>query len=212
MTFQILEPAALVGVYDTETTGFPLFKQPSNHVGQPHLVDLCIQLYSFEGEFVDEMEAMVRPYDWTIPKSASDVHGITTEMAIINGIDEREAVSKFGHMHKRASLRVAHNCAFDDRIMRIAIKRYFGDAAADRFKLTPTYCTATNSKPIIKLPPTEKMTKTSFKNSFKTPNLAEAFKFFTGRDFEGAHRAKADTVGCAEVYFALQKMIAGGVK
>lgn len=212
MTFEILERAPLIGAYDTETTGFPLFKQPSNHVGQPHLVDLCLRLYSAEGELVDEMEAMVRPAGWTIPKSASDVHGITTDMATINGIDEREAVSKFGHMHKRASLRVAHNEAFDARIMRIAIKRYFGDEAADRFKQMPTYCTAVNAKPIMKLPPTEKMLKTNFKNSFKTPNLAEAFQFFTGREFEGAHRAKADTIGCAEVYFAMQKMIAGGAK
>lgn len=209
MTFQILKPAELIGVYDTETTGFPLFKQPSNHVGQPHLVDLCLRLYSAEGELVDEMEAMVRPDGWTVPKSASDVHGITTDIATINGIDEIEAVSKFGHMHKRAALRVAHNCAFDDRIMRIAIKRFFGEEAADRFKLKPTYCTANASKPIIKLPPTEKMLKTQFRNSFKTPNLAEALLFFTGRELEGAHRAKVDTVACAEVFFALQKRLAG---
>lgn len=212
MTFQILERAALIGAYDTETTGFPLFKQPSSHVGQPHLVDLCLRLYSIEGELVDEMEAMVYPYDWTIPKSASDVHGITTEIATINGISEREAVSKFGHMHKRASLRVAHNAAFDDRIMRIAIKRYFGDDAAERFKGTPAYCTAVNSKQIVKCPPTEKMLKSSFKNTFKTPTVGEALKFFTGRELVGAHRAKADAIACADVYFALQKYLAEGGK
>lgn len=212
MTFQILEPAPRLLAFDTETTGFPLFKQPSNHVGQPHLVDICARLYSMEGEFIEEVEAMIYPYDWTIPKSASDVHGITTEIATINGISEREAVSKFGHIHKKASLRVAHNCAFDDRIMRIAIKRYFGDAAADRYKAAPSYCTAQASKPIMRLPPTEKMLKTNFKNSFKTPNLAEALLFFTGREMEGAHRAKPDAIGCADVYFALQKRLAGGAK
>lgn len=205
MTFEILKAAKRIFVYDTETTGFPLWKEPSEHPGQPHLVDLCGIMYSAEGEIIEVMEALIRPDGWSISDEVSKIHGITNDYAIINGIDEREALSMFGRLHKNADVRVAHNIQFDDRIMRIAIKRFFGDAPADRFREKPTFCTANASKPICKLPPTAKMQASSFRNQFKKPNLAEALKHFTGEDLDGAHRAKVDTIGCAKVLFAIMK-------
>ena len=113
-------------------------------------------------------------------------------------------MATFGQMHKKADLRVAHNIGFDDRIMRIAIKRYFGDAPADRFKAAPIYCTANASKPIVKCPPTAKMQASRFRNQFKTPNMQEALSFFfPGEVIGGAHRARPDAEACAKVFFAL---------
>ena len=62
-----------------------------------------------------------------------------------------------------------------------------------------------NSKALVKAPPTEKQVKAGFK-AFKNPNLAEAYKFFTGEDLVGAHRAMADSLGCSTIYFALQAL------
>lgn len=208
MTFHILKPAELVAVYDTETTGLPDWKSPSESPDQPHIVDLCLMLFSAEGELVDQMEAMVKPDGWVIPDDVIELHGITNELATINGIAEIEALAKFGKMHKRAALRVAHNESFDARIIRIGIKRFFGDAPADRFKEMPTYCTALKSKAICQLPPTEKMKATNFKNTFKTPTVAEALRILCGEEMAEAHRAKPDTEACAKVFFALQKLAA----
>ena len=36
----------------------------------------------------------------------------------------------------------------------------------------------------------------------KQSNLTEAYKFFTGQDFQNAHSAMADTQACMTVYFA----------
>ena len=102
--------------------------------------------------------------------------------------------------------RPAHNCSFDDRILRIALMRFRSEEVADAFKLGPSYCTAINAKPICQLPPTERMKQTSFRNQFKTPNLAEALMLLTGEELVNAHRARVDTEACAKVYFALQKL------
>lgn len=192
--------------FDTETTGFPQFKLPSDDPSQPHIVDICALLYTEAGELIDSFEAIIKPDGWTIPDEAAAVHGITTEMAMDLGIPEADALEGFLAIHQRAELRIAHNCSFDDRILRIALKRFRGEEAADAFKAGANYCTAINAKPICQLPPTERMKQTSFRNQFKTPNLAEALILLTGEELTNAHRARVDTEACAKVYFALRKL------
>lgn len=205
MTIEILTKATRFAIYDTETTGLPIWKEPSEGANQPHLTDLCCILFSREGEVIECMDALVKPDGWVIPQDVEELTGLSTDFLTINGIPEIEAVHMFGQVHKKADVRVAHNVSFDDRIMRIAIKRYFGDAPADRFKLKPVYCTANSTKNIVKCPPTEAMKNSRFKNTFKTPNMQEALSFFYPGELIGeAHRARPDTEACAKVFFAMQ--------
>lgn len=195
---------SLLNIFDTETTGLPIYKEPSEDPRQPHLVDIAALLYSEDGTLIDSFDAIVKPDGWIITPETSDIHGITHEMAMDLGIPEQQALEGFLAIHARAQMRVAHNCSFDDRIIRIAMKRYMGDEAADLYRDGPKFCTALKSQSILKLPATEaQKAKTSFKT--KMPNLAEAYKHFTGEDMVGAHRARADATACARVYFALQK-------
>lgn len=195
-----------LNVFDTETTGFPLFKEPSDDPLQPHLVDIAALLYDEQGNQVDSFEAIIRPDGWTIPDEAAAIHGITNEMAMDLGIPEAEALEGFLAIHERAGLRIAHNLPFDDRILRIALVRYHGLEEADRFRAGTGYCTCSNSTRIVQCPPTAKMIAAGRGKQFKQPNLAEAYRFFTGEELTGAHRAKADAEGCARVYFALQAL------
>lgn len=208
--------------YDTETTGLPDFKEPSEAPHQPHIVEIAALLYDDAGERVASFHALVRPDGWTIPDEVAAIHGITTERAMDEGIPEPEALAQFLALHAKADIRIAHNESFDQRILRIAIKR-FGhgafawemltqderDAIADQFKARPAYCTCTAAKPIMKLPPTEKMLASPrFRNSFKQPNLQEAHTHFMGMAFDGAHGALADAEACARVYYALNPVAA----
>lgn len=195
----------LITPYDTETTGLPLFRDPSDDPRQPHLVDICILAFDTNGALVDSFEAMIRPDGWVIPADVTAIHGITNEMAMDLGIPESEALDGFMAIHDRASLRVAHNISFDDRIMRIALSRYRGKDAADAFKTTPGYCTCQNSKNLVQCPPTEKMIRAGFGRQFKQPTVAEALMHFTGEELVGGHRARPDTEACARVYFAMNK-------
>ena len=129
--------SSLICVFDTETTGFPNFKAPSDHPDQPHIVDICALLYTPEGDLVDSFEAMVRPDGWSIPNEVSVIHGITNEMALEHGIPEAVAIEGFLNIWNQAGLRVAHNVSFDDRIMRIGLKRFQDAWVAESYREAP---------------------------------------------------------------------------
>lgn len=193
----------LIFAFDTETTGLPEWRSPSDAPFQPHIVQLGAVLADAEtGNTIQSMDVIVKPDGWTIPQEAADVHGITNEMAHAVGISEEVALDMFINMwHRR--LRVAHNQSFDERIIRIAMKRY-NDHYLDDWKEGDKRCTALMAKPIMALPPTEKMKNSSFRNTFKTPNLTEAYAFFTGKALENAHSAMPDALACLEVYRAIK--------
>ena len=197
----------MILAYDTETSGLPLFRQPSDHPDQPHIVDICGLLFADDGDLVDSFEAMVRPEGWEIPDEVAAIHGITTAIALEQGIPEADALAGFYALHERASLRVAHNEQFDARIVRIAIKRHMHASDADAWTAGNAHCTCNAAKPILKLPPTAKMRAAKF-FGHKPPSLDEALRFFTGDEHTGAHRARADAEACARIYFAMQQRAA----
>lgn len=111
--------------YDTETTGLPLFNEPSEDPRQPHIVQLAASLIDLESRAtLASMDVIVRPADWEIPEEVAAIHGITTEHARALGVREAIALELFLELWSRSSLRVAHNEQFDARIIRIALLRY----------------------------------------------------------------------------------------
>lgn len=191
--------------FDTETTGLPLFKEPSEDPRQPHIVQLGALLVDTDTRKVlSSLDLIIRPDGWTISDEVAAIHGITTEKAAAVGVDESLAVELLLDLHSRAGLRVAHNEAFDARIVRIALMRFFAPKEADAWKEAPAECTADQATPIMAMPPTEKMVRAGFKHH-KKPNLREAYRHFIGQDLENAHSAMADTKACAAIWFAMRE-------
>lgn len=196
--------------FDTETTGLPLFSEPSEHPDQPHIVQLAALLVDPESrETIASMDVIVRPDGWTIPDEVAAVHGITTERAEAVGIPEKLAVEMFMALWYHRP-RVAHNEQFDARIIRIALMRFqnhvveeWGKPMPDIWKESSAECTARLATPICALPPTDRM-KAAKRFHHKTPNLGEAYRHFTGRELENAHSAMADVLACRDVYFAIK--------
>lgn len=130
-------------VFDTETSGLPDWRQPSEAPHQPHIVELAAKLIDLPtGELLGQMDVIIRPDGWTIPDDVAELHGITTEKALAEGIPEAEAVTMFLALHAQADTRTAFNESFDARIMRIALKRFRDDDVADAFKAAPAFCCA----------------------------------------------------------------------
>ena len=150
--------------YDTETTGLPDFKAPSEADHQPHIVQLAALLVDLDTrQTIQSMDVIVRPDGWTIPDEVAAVHGITTEYAADVGIPERLAVEMFMDLWNNRN-RVAHNEQFDARILRIALMRHQGNifhspsgkSVPDIWKEGRAECTARMATPICALPPTDK--------------------------------------------------------
>lgn len=194
----------LIMAYDTETTGLPDWKSPSNDPSQPHIVQAAAILIDEDTrKHVASFDQIVRPDGWEIPDEVAKVHGITTEHALDVGIPEWLLIEQMLEFSRVAAYRIAHNESFDMRIVRIGLKRFRDDQVADEWKAQETECTARMSTPILKLPPTERMLAANRRHP-KAPNLGEAYEFFTGRKLEGAHSAMVDVLACVDVYWAIR--------
>lgn len=187
--------------YDTETTGFYDERLPLNHDAQPHLVQLAALLTEDDGAEVMSVSLVVNP-GVPIPQKASDVHGITDDIAEERGVTPALAVNMFRHLYNLADTVVAHNVKFDKGIMEVAATRRHGQIV----ELTkPVFCTMEAASPIVDLPPTERMIAAGF-NKPKPPKLEECIAHFFGEKLEGAHDAMIDVQACKRVYFHLKSL------
>ena len=181
-----------IDFFDIETSGMPNWKIQSEDPSQPHMVQLAALRVDEETKEVKQsMDVIIRPEGWVIEQDTIDIHGITQEHAMDVGIPEKEALQMFLAMHDGCSKRVAYNTTFDNRIIRIAIKRYLGDKVADEFKCQPYECAMQLARKV--------------KGAKKPYKLEEAYEIFTGKTMEDAHNAMADTQACMDVYFAAKK-------
>lgn len=188
---------SLIICFDTETTGLPDWKSPSEADHQPHLVQLAAHLVDSESwKVIQSMDLIIRPDGWEIPEDVSAIHGITTEYAKDVGVPEQLALEMFLELWN-GRIQVAHNTTFDRRIIRIATKRYCGEDVIDRWHQCEYECTGLLSKPIMQMLPKGRY-------GFKMPKLEEAYKFFTGKELQDAHTAIADVNACLEVYKSIK--------
>lgn len=180
--------------YDTETTGLPIWKIPSDSPEQPHLVQLGAILCDRQsGTVLGEMNVIIKPNGWVIPQETIDVHGITQEQAMKEGIPEKEALKILLKMADRAVERNAYNKTFDQRIIRMACKRYLTEVEIDKWAIKDDHsCSMRMAQKII---------------GGRSPKLEASYKHFTGEDFVGAHDAMNDTKACMKVYYAALKQL-----
>lgn len=171
-------------IFDTETTGLPIWNSPSDHPDQPHIVELAAELWD-NGALIDSIDTLVIPPIDITPELVS-IHGITTEMARDLGIPKADAIERFLGLVGRADQLVGHVVSFDVRMMRIETARATGtkwENPLDKF------CTAARAKSHLKLK--------------KNPTLTEAHEALVGETFEQAHRAGPDVAATRRVFQAL---------
>lgn len=180
---------------DTETTGLPAKNQYDNpyHPQTPRLVELGALLYK-DGKRYGKLEVIVKPDGFEIPKAASDVHGITTERALKEGIPLEEAIDRFSKMIDLCDTVVAHNFQYDYLVYRgECIKLGRPDLLKDKIQV----CTKELMTDICKIP--------GYYGKYKWPSLMESYRHLFGCEFSGAHGALADIEATARVYFEINK-------
>lgn len=190
----------MILAFDTETTGLPDWRAPSDAEHQPHLVQLAMIL--MENDFTERasVSLIIKPDGWDIPAEVSAIHGITTEMANEFGVPEKTAARLFGQLlYGRKALAVGHNVSFDLRIMRIALLRAGVSKDDLDDKSAESFCTMQAATPIVNMPPTEKMLAAGF-NKPKPPKLSECIRHFFGEELVGAHDALVDVRACVRVF------------
>lgn len=184
--------------FDTETTGLPLWRDPSDDPRQPYIVDLAADLVTETGETVKQIDFLIRN-GCDIPEEVTALHGITREMAEAEGIEPRDALQQLMALIAEADLIVGHNVSFDIRMARIMAARVTGEKWDNPL---PTFCTMRKSTNHCKI----LSNKPRHPEDWKWPNLGEAYLHFFGEEFENAHRARPDVDAARRIYFHLRSM------
>src|SRR5216684_491806 len=179
--------------FDTETNG----------LNDPiRLVELGAVLIDDEGIERAAISLIIRPDGWTIPEGAARVHGITTEMACVLGVPLVVAIAALTNLWSVATLRIAHNLEFDEKVIATAITSI---GRTSTLQWPKAICTKELAAPVLNLPPTERMIAAGY-NKPKPPSLKECYQHFFKEDVPGAHGALADARACARVYRTLTNL------
>lgn len=191
----------MICFFDTETSGLPNKRSPRLEL-QPHIMQLAISLYDSERRPVYEMSVLVAlPETATCSPEALATHGITPELSREYGMPAKNAIGLLRYACRRATLVVAHNLQFDEKLVSFDCQRNGEDFSP--LDSVAKFCTLDATTPILRLPPTESMIKWGHGDKFKSPKLEEAYRHFFGEEISGAHDALVDTRACARVYYHL---------
>jgi len=196
--------------YDTETTGLPIDGLPDDHPDQPHIVQLAACVVDLATrQTLQSLDVIIRPEGcWQITEQVSAIHGISTDQALALGVPESLAVELFIEL-AFGRLRVAHNIAFDDRMISIANMRYFDDGCRTAWPsehYQKTACTMEMARQVMRMPASQRMVDAGLGHLYKAPSLAAAHTYFTNKPITNAHRAMVDVQACMAVFFGLQDL------
>lgn len=186
-------------IFDTETTGLAKEKRSPVDPSQPMPMQLGMKLDADNRREVAAMNFLIQPMGWSIEPKASEITGITDQMATAYGTHLVTAVDLFLDMIKAADTVVAHNIAFDRIVMQRACFVYsemMGTPYSDPFEGKKMVCTMMASLNIVQALPKRR-------GEWKWPKLTEAVKYFFNEELIGAHDALVDVRGCARVYYEL---------
>lgn len=186
-------------VVDIETTGFP--SRPAGRGGMysyhsldkydsSRIVSIAWVLLDSNYDTITEDYYIVKPNGFKIPERATEIHGITTEMAMSDGIVFDKVVEHLDELFKKypdITHIVAHNLDFDLNIIKSELYRHDALSLLSEFKKLREICT---------------MKETArYMINGKFPKLSELYALcFEGKDMDNAHNALHDTRNCAACF------------
>ena len=185
-------------IFDTETTGLPQnWKAPLTDFNNwPRCVQLAWQMHDKEGKLIDVKNYIIKPEGYDIPFNAEKIHGISTEIANIKGVDLATVLSEFVSDVEKSKIIVGHNVSFDNSIIGCELLRKSMPNLMAKF---PAIDTKDHSTEYCALPGGKG-------GKYKWPNLSELhFKLFS-EQFAEAHNASADVEATARCFLELIRL------
>lgn len=185
-------------IFDTETTGLPKnFNAPITDTDNwPRMVQIAWQLHDKEGRLLENEDFIIRPEGYDIPFSSQRIHGISTKMAMEEGVDLTEVLLKFKEALSKSKVVVGHNVIFDYNIVGA---EFFRKEIANNLQTTHSADTMVLGTDYCKLG--------GGKNGrYKSPRLEELYEKLYGEKFDEAHNAAADVNATAQVFFEMVRI------
>ena len=185
-------------IFDTETTGLPRsWSAPITDTDNwPRCIQIAWQLHDEMGNLIEHQDYLVKPEGFNIPYDAERIHGISTELAMEDGIPLTEVLGKFNIALSKAKYIVGQNVGFDVNIMGCEFHRMGVGSDMVRMPVLDT-CTEVTAE-LLKLPGGRG-------GKFKLPTLTELHQFLFGQPFAEAHNATADVEATTRCFLELIK-------
>lgn len=182
--------------FDTETTGLPKnWKAPVSDLNNwPRLVQLAYLYFDNDGNKISEGDFIVKPEGFTIPIDSSNIHGISTERALLEGKPILSVMQHFNSLIEQASYLVAHNMSFDEKIIGAEFLR---NGMPNSINSKPKICT---------MEKTTNLCAIEGPFGYKWPKLSELHYKLFGTNFEEAHNASVDISATARCFWELKRL------
>ncbi|MES2355509.1 MAG: 3'-5' exonuclease [Pseudomonadota bacterium] len=182
--------------FDTETTGIPKnYKAPASDLKNwPRLVQIAWLVTDTDGNELASAEHVVKPNGFTIPSDAAKIHGITTELAVENGLDIKAILDPIVKDISSASALIAHNIQFDEKILG---SEFLRAGYPNHVETKQRKCTMQLATDYCRI---------AGPYGYKWPTLQELHMKLFREEFTGAHRALVDVRACAKCYFELKRL------
>ncbi len=176
-------------VLDTETSGFPLSRDPKDFekFNGARLIELGYIKFDKDGKELKKYDNLIKPDNFIITNSF--VHGIKQEDALKTGKNVSDVLDDLTADLKQVDAIVCHNISFD---MAIILAEAYRAKKTELIKLLESktqLCSMAIGKKFMKMD--------------KNPKLVELYKFLFNKEFVQDHRALSDCVACAECYYGM---------
>lgn len=181
-------------VFDTETTGLPIGRNPSCEDTDkwPHIVQLSYILYDTKrqksieiGDNIIKLDPCVK-----LPKESIKIHGISRQRMVRHGIPMKEALKEFISVLKKATILVCHNINFDRNMIKVEARRNRMVCIDDILNQKKEFCTMINGIDVCKI---ERVNRKDVVY-FKFPNLSELHNCIFGKVPRGVHDSMVDVL------------------
>lgn len=185
-------------IFDTETTGLPKrWDAPITDTDNwPRCIQIAWQLHDDMGQLIEHQDYLVKPDGFNIPYDAERIHGISTELAMEQGVELAEVLEKFNIALSKSKFIVGQNVGFDVNIMGSEFYRMGVENSMAAMKVLDT-CTEVTAE-LLKLPGGRG-------GKFKLPTLTELHSYLFGEPFAEAHNATADVEATTRCFLELIK-------
>jgi len=185
-------------IYDTETTGLPKdFNAPvTDTENWPRMVQIAWQLHDRTGKLIENKNFIIQPDGYDIPFNAVQIHGITTEKAIKEGLPLETVLNEFRKALQQTEVLGGHNLSFDQGIVGAEFVRSELDyheldlPIVDTMELSTEFCALPGGR----------------FGKFKSPKLEELHEILFKEKFDEAHNAAADVNATARSFMELLRI------
>ena len=183
-------------IFDTETTGLPKnFKAPITDTDNwPRCVQIAWQIHDEWGNFIENKDFLVQPEGFTIPFEAQQIHGISTQLAVDQGVSLSDVLEEFNRALSKSKFVVGQNIDFDLNVMGSEFYRKGVETLLNKLPSLDT-CTETTAQ-LCQLPGGRG-------GKFKYPKLGELHEHLFATSFAEAHNATADVEATTRCFLEL---------